>query len=151
MPDLYITKATPNPAGKDRTPLHQVSNAQLNGEWLEFKNASQKNLSLDGVHLDHNTFDAYCRKTGEAVLVTFKGPLATGKSFCVHTGSGQEYWEGDVYHVYANHGNFVWNNRCGDTAYLRTATNGLIDWANYDPNPGEGAVLLRVPNANKLA
>ena len=151
MADLYITRATPNPAGKERTPAHQVTSAQLNREWIEFQNTTQKNLSLDDVHLDHNTFDGYCRKTGEATFVTFKGSLASGKSIRVHTGSGEGRWEGDLYHFYAGHGNFVWNNACGDTAYLRTGTNGMIDWASYAPNPGEGALLRRIQNTNKLA
>lgn len=151
MPDFYITKATPNPAGKDRTPAHQVTNTQLNGEWVEFQNTTQKSLSLDDVHLDHNTYDAYCRRTGEAKLVTFKGSLSAGKSIRVHSGSGQGYWEADLYHFFADRGNFAWNNRCGDAAYLRTGTNGTIDWASYDPNPAEGGVLKRLPYTNKLA
>lgn len=151
MPDLYITRATPNPAGKDRTPAHQVTNTQLNGEWLEFKNTTDRTLSLDDVHMDHNTYNGYCQKTGEGTIVRFKGSLGSGKSIRVHTGSGQGHWEGDLYHFYAGHANFVWNNRCGDTAYLRTGGNGLVDSASYDPNPAEGAVLQRQPYSNKLA
>lgn len=151
MTELYITRATPNPAGKDRTPANQVTHDQLNGEWLEFKNTTQRTLSLDDVRLIHTTFDNYCGKTGEAVLVTFKGSLEAGKSLRVHTDSGQGYWEGDIYHFYAGHRNFVWNNRCGDVAYLRNSSNQNIDWASYEKNPGEGKVPVRVANTNKLA
>jgi hypothetical protein len=151
MPDLYITKALPNPAGKDRTPTHQVTVDQLNGEWLEFQNISNKNLNLEGVHLDHYTFDNLCRQTGEAILVTLNCSLASRKSMRVHTGRGQAWWEGDLYHVYAGHGNYVWNNRCGDIAILRVASGGKIDWASYLPNPGEGRILQRQPYTNTLA
>ena len=27
--------------------------------------------------------------------------------------------EGSIRHLYANHGNYIWNNRCGDTAVMR--------------------------------
>src|SRR4051794_16883111 len=42
MPELLITRAVPNPAGKDRTPANTVTNQQLNGEWIEFTNSSQR-------------------------------------------------------------------------------------------------------------
>ena len=150
MTELYITKATPNPAGKDHAAGRPPTNDQLNGEWLEFKNTTQRVLSLDDIRLVHNTFNNYCTKTGEATFVNFKGGVAAGKSIRVHSGSGQGWWEGDVYHFYADHGNFVWNNKCGDTAFLRNPANQNLDWASYAPNPGEGAVLLRVPNTNTL-
>jgi hypothetical protein len=151
MPDLYITRATPNPAGKDRTPAHQVTNDKLNGEWLQFQNIAQKNLDITDVRLDHNTYNYYGQKTGEETVVTLKGVLSAGKSIRVHTGSRTEgWWEGDVYHFYAGKGNFVWNNKPGDTAYIRTGSNAMVDWASYDPNPGEGEVLDRVQGTNKL-
>jgi hypothetical protein len=68
----------------------------------------------------------------------------------VHSGSGTGRWEGDVYHYYADHGNFAWNNKCGDAAVLRNTAGSVIDWASYDPNPGEGEVLDRGQGTNKL-
>jgi hypothetical protein len=149
MPDLYITMATPNPAGKDRVG-NRADNDQLNGEWIQLQNTSAKNLSLEGVHLDHTTFDAYCRKTGEESLAQFHGTMEAGTSWRVHTGTGKDWWEGTVRHVYVGRNNYAWNNRCGDAAYIRTEKNVTIDWASYDPNPGEGAVLRRIVNTNKL-
>lgn len=150
MPDLYITMALPNPAGKDRQAGSAPNNNQLNGEWIEFANVSGKNLSMDGVHLDHTTFGAYCHKTGEETLTTFNNTMQAGTSIRVHSGSGQPSWEGTIRHLYLARNNYAWNNRCGDTAYLRTE-NGTIDRAGYDPNAGEGVVLRRIPNTNKLA
>jgi len=41
MASLYIIRGLPNPAGKDRTPRHQITNEQLNGEWVEFENVGE--------------------------------------------------------------------------------------------------------------
>jgi hypothetical protein len=58
----------------------------------------------------------------------------------VHTGTGTAFVEGTVIHAFLNRGNFLWNNRCGDTAVLR-AGDQLVDWAFYSPGPAEGVVL----------
>lgn len=149
MTRLTITRALPNPYGKDRTPSHQVTNQQLNGEWVEFANTYGARLSLDGLALDHYTFTHACVKTGEDRATTFAGVLESGQAMRVHTGTGTAYVEGAVIHVFLNRGNFLWNNRCGDTAVLR-AGDSLVDWAAYGPSPGEGAVLQRVPGTNSL-
>ena len=92
MPDLYITQALPNPAGKDRPPHGAPTNTQLNGEWLEFANTAGKELSLDGVQLLHQTFDRHCQRTGQEVVTTFNGALDAGRSIRLHTGTGQSQW-----------------------------------------------------------
>jgi len=150
MPDLLVTHALPNPAGKDRPYPYPPSNQQLNGEWVEFTNASARLLSLDGVTLLNYTFDSRCARTGEDALMVFKGGLGSGRSVRVHTGHGQPWDEGLVRHLYAGRSNYVWNNACGDTAVLRTGRRDVIDWASYDPAPPEGAILDRVPGTNKL-
>jgi len=150
MPQLTITRALPNPNGKDRTPGYQVTTQQLNGEWVEFANTAGQSLNLQGLTLYHYTFDRVCSKTGEDSLTSFTGTLNPGQSIRVHAGSGNGYWEGVVFHFFLGKGNFIWNNRCGDTVVLR-AGNDLVDWATYDRNPAEGGVLLRVPGQNRLA
>ena len=78
--------------------------------------------------------------------MTFTNALEPGHSIRVHTGSGQVRSDGALWHLYAGRGNFIWNNACGDTAVLRAADGGgVIDWASYDPRPGEGAVVERLP------
>lgn len=151
MPDLLITRTLPNPAGKDRTPGHLVNNDQLNGEWIEFRNSTQKTLTIDGVSIAHHTFNSYCRQTDEDVLTSFTGPMPAGSSIRLHTGAGQPWDEGTIRHLYLGRGNYVWNNRCGDTALLRVADGGLIDQASYDPNPPEGTILNRVLGTDRLA
>lgn len=149
MPDLLVTRALPNPAGKDRSGGH-APNEQLNGEWVQFLNTTQGNLSLDGLALDHVTFNQYCQQTGAETLVTFTGSLGPGRSIRVHTGVGNGYWEGDVYHFFAGHRNYVWNNRCGDVVMLRVARS-VIDSPAYGGNPPEGRILERVRGENRLA
>jgi len=150
MSDLTITRALPNPAGKDRTPANTVTNQQLNGEWIEFANSSQRILPMDGVTLDHFTFTGTCTKTGEDRLMVFNGLLLPGNSVRVHTGSGAPWDEGSIRHLYAERGNFAWNNRCGDAGVIRNNGGAVVDWAAYDANPPEGAVLNRLPGTNTL-
>jgi Lamin Tail Domain len=149
VPQLTITRALPNPPGKDRTPSHQVTNQQLNNEWVEFANTSGGRRNLDGLALDHYTFNHACIKTGEDRATSFTGWLEYGQSMRVHTGTGTSVVEGSVIHVFLNRSNFIWNNRCGDTIVLRDGNN-LVDWASYAGGPAEGAILQRVHGTNVL-
>lgn len=151
MPDLLVTRVLPNPAGKDRLYPYPPSNDQLNAEWVEFGNVGGRVLSLDGVTISHYTFDRSCSRTGEDLLTTFNGTLDAGRSIRLHTGRGETRADGTVWHLYAGRSNYAWNNECGDTAVLRSGRQELIDWASYDPEPPEGAVLNRVPGTNKLS
>jgi hypothetical protein len=154
MSDLTITRLLPNPAGKDRTPSNQVTNAQLNGEWVQFKNASGKNLSINGVSVTHRTFGYGCAVHGEDQLTTFNGVLPAGHSIRLHTGRGEssdDPQDSTLRHLFLNRGNFVWNNICGDRATLRVSSGGQIDSAYYDRNPPEGVVLERVQGTDRLA
>lgn len=147
---LYITRALPNPAGKDRPPLGGPSNTQLNGEWVEFKNVSAASYDLNGVRLMHYTFNWKCEQTGEDEAMSFSGGLDPGYSVRIHTGSGQAYWEGSVRHLFAGRGNYAWNNGCGDTTVLREPAGSVVDWAHYASNPAEGDELQRVSGTNIL-
>lgn len=151
MPDLLVTRALPNPAGKDRRYPHPPTDEQLNGEWVEFANAGGRLLSLDGVSMAHYTFDRACGKTGEDKLITFNGTLKPTYSIRLHTGHGVTWAEGPIWHLYAGRSNYVWNNVCGDTAVLRNDGAECIDWASYDPQPPDGVVLNRLPGTNKLS
>lgn len=149
MPTLYVTKAHPNPAGKDKARWDPPTNEKLNDEWVEFANITSSKVSLGNVTLQHRTYDSQCNLTGEDMVTDFRGDLEPGGSVRVHTGSGQSYFDGVVHHVYAGRANFVWNNKCGDQVILR-ANDNLHDWAAYDPNPPEGAILRRKQGTNKL-
>lgn len=150
MPDLYVTRALPNPPGKDRTPANRATNEQLNAEWVEFQNTTDRTLSLDGVSLTHMTFDNRCNPHHEDHLTAFTGSLQAGRSIRIHTGSGTGWWEGDIFHFYLGRENFVWNNVCGDRVQLRNQQGQSLDWAAYAPNSADGKVLLRVAGTNIL-
>jgi hypothetical protein len=146
---LYVTKAHPNPIGKDRLSYQAPSNEKLNEEWVEFTNTSNQAVDLQGTAVQHRTFNQRCDKTGYDELMSFKGQLQPVNSVRVHTGSGTPWQEGAVWHFYAGRRNFAWNNDCGDQVVLTRASTTL-DWAEYDPNPSEGVVLKRLPHTNKL-
>lgn len=149
MPNLLVSFALPNPAGKDRS-ASGASNAQLNGEWVEFKNNISQSVSLDGVSLFHQTYNQSCQRTGYDSLTSFNGSLAPGQSIRLHTGTGDKFQDGSIIHLFLNRGNFVWNNRCGDSVILQVGTT-LVDWAAYGNNPPEGRILSRANGQNWLA
>jgi Lamin Tail Domain len=149
MSDLSVTRALPNPIGRDRSPSNQSLSEQLTNEWIEFANASTKRLSLEQVVLAHFTFDRSCSKIGEETVTGFSGVLEVGQSMRVHTGAGKNSVEESIIHVFLSRGNFIWNNDCGDTVVLRVGNN-LLDSASYERKPREGAILERVPGTNVL-
>lgn len=147
---LYVTKAHPNPAGKDKSRLQPPDNEKLNEEWIEFTNNGTQTEDMTGVSLHDRTYDDRCNSTGERKLQTYRGSLAPGHSLRIHSGSGTAIDSGALRHLYLDERNFVWNNRCGDQVILRKNTS-LVDWAAYDPNPAEGQTLTRKTGTNKLS
>jgi hypothetical protein len=67
----------------------------------------------------------------------------------VHTGAGETFQDGNVFHLFLNRGNYVWNNRCGDSVILQSGGT-IVDWAAYGNNPSEGKILARVAGQNRL-
>lgn len=150
MADLYVTRALPNPVGKDRSRYGTPNNDQLNAERIEFVNTTSRLRSLAAVTLWDRTFDHKCNPTGERLLATLSGDLPASGVARVHSGSGRNFWDGGILHIYLNRSNYVWNNECGDRVMLKI--NGqFIDWAEYEPNPPEGVILNRVAGTNRLA
>lgn len=135
MGTLQLTRIMPNPGGKDSA-WGRTTNEKLNEEWVEFV-AVGGDRNLTGDKLLHRTYaTSGCIVTGTDELNTFNGTLSSGQSIRVHTGSGQDYWEGSLLHLYLERSWFIWNNGCGDQATL--AYNGnILDWASYSPNPPE--------------
>lgn len=147
---LRVSRALPNPAGKDRNLAGQATNDQLNREWVQFTNEGAAAVSVDGVGIFHYTFNDRCENTGEDRLTTFTNQLAAGASVRLHTGQGTTVTQNSVTHIYLGRANYVWNNWCGDTAVLRNGAGQLLDWASYDRNPPEGVELVRQPGTNRL-
>jgi hypothetical protein len=145
MGTLQLTRIMPNPAGKDSS-WGRTTNDKLNQEWVEFV-AVGGDRNLTGDKLLHRTYTTSgCILTGADELTTFNGTLKLGQSIRVHTGSGQDYWEGPLFHLHLGRSWFIWNNGCGDQATL-TYNGNTVDSASYSPNPPE-RTLVRVPGTN---
>jgi len=160
MPNLIITRAKPNPAGKDRVYGRPVP-AQLLGEWVDITNNTGSTLSLDGAGLAHRTFDAQGRVQPTSTIYWEGGRgqvLSAGQILRVHTGRESERhlmnYEDSVgthFHVFAESSNFVLNNAQGDepSIWVRGQDRNWsvrLDGAWYAAYPGEGVALRRVGN-----
>ncbi len=157
MPNLTVTRAKPNPAGRDRANGRPIV-SQLLGEWVDLTNTASTAINLGGAGLTHRTYDAQGRLEpnstiywqGSAAIV-----LQPGQVLRVHTGResdrGVMNYEDSVgahYHAFAESNNFVLNNAQGDEPSIWAKdSNGRwsirIDGAWYSPHPPEGAVLRR--------
>jgi hypothetical protein len=147
MPDLYLVAIQPNPPGRDASQGGTTTNAKLNEEWVEFEALEARNLSGD--ELAHLTFNSACQRTGQDAIFRFGTvQLQRGNRVRVHTGAGASQWVGITLHVYAGRPWFVWNNGCGDRAFL-TYNTSVIDSAYYNAYPPEGE-LVRQAGTDKF-
>ena len=150
---LTIIRIKPNPAGKDRSPHGVPSAAQLAAEWVDFRNDTGRDVTLDGVSLWHLTYAPGRDREWERVR-DFSGILPANNVLRVHAGVTRdlsvvrrEDLDGADYHAFTGNDAFIWNNKQGDTPLLFKAAEKLtIDQASYDANPPEGVVLVRAGN-----
>lgn len=147
MSDLLIFRAKPNPNGKDRRgPL--TTNSQLNGEWVDIYNSSDKNLTMEGVGLYDHTFSGYCVDNGKRRYYVFPNwSFPKGKIVRVHSGNkptqlSYEDSNGADFHAYTD-SDYVLNNSCGDKIEVRNALGGFIDDTSFVGNVPNGKVLTR--------
>jgi len=160
---LEVYRAKPNPAGKDRTRSGPIPQ-QLVAEWVDIKNVGTESVRFSSMELHDTTFGPGCRVDGTERYWSGGGNelLAPGQILRVHTGSKQyqstlsaEDRGSDVnWSAFAERGNFVLNNDCGDVITVIWADGAGKRWkdsAGYDPNPPEGAVLYRWPNGKLRA
>ena len=154
---VVICRAKPNPAGKDRVGGYP-SNEQLLGEWVDLQNTGDAPVTLSRIHLSDVRFSQSCVPEGQPIIYwngSDSQSLASGQIVRVHTGKSlyssgmlNEDRAGVHLHAYAEKGNFVLNNKCGDIIGVwRIGSDGKWikeDGASYDPNPPEGAILRRV-------
>ncbi len=156
---LEVYRAKPNPAGKDRTRSGPIPH-QLAAEWVDIKNVGTQPVAFVSIEVHDTTFGHHCRIDGTECYWRGRNgadTLQPGQILRVHTGSKQYEntlsaedrgtdvnWSG-----YAERGNFVLNNDCGDVItviWADVAGKRWKDSAGYDPNPPEGVVLYRWPN-----
>lgn len=150
MPDLTVYRAKPNPAGKDK--LGKLSpNSQLNGEWVDIFNPTDKTFSMQGVKLYDHIFSPYmCKDEGHRSFFTFGNfsfppkkvvRIHSGKSVPVNNLPSVDR-EGADYHGFTNEG-YVLNNACGDKIEIHNGSNIFIDAASYSGMLPEGLILRR--------
>jgi len=153
---LYITKAKPNPAGKDRSGGN-ISSQQLAGEWVDFQNTGDQPYLLDNVHLQHIAYTAQYPVNGQwEEACDFSGTLPVGEIVRVHSGGSTPLDQlriedrlGAHHHVFTGK-SYIWNNSRPDTARLVLEINGQtteLDKASYSANPPEGRILVRSGNS----
>lgn len=160
---IQIFRAKPNPDGKDRS-ANGATHTQLLGEWVDLKNIGDAPVNVSSLHLTHKEFDDHCHATNAGPQLYWNGSgseiLHPGKVLRVHTGHRSQMAQmnpsdavGADLHSYADRSNFVLNNKCGDEIGVWWKTSAgewkKADSASYDPQPKEGAVLVRI--GQKLA
>lgn len=107
-----------------------VTNAKLNGEYVQIRNASGSTISLT----DWTLRDTTRRPDHVYRFGTFR--LAPRTAVVVHTGTGRNgpghlYWGRTGTSGFA----YVWNNT-GDVAYLRNARGTLVDTCRWPAGAG---------------
>jgi len=151
MASLRITQIKPNPAGKDRNRHGSASAAQLGAEWVDFKNVSGSAQPLAGLELYHLAYSHPGAKPEWEKIMSFNGTLGVGQTVRVHSGQvrspsilNAEDLRGADFHLFTGRDAYVWNNREGDSPGLWwNQQRAWEDKAEYDPNPPEGAILVR--------
>lgn len=150
MTNLFISRIKPNPAGKDRTRYGGATIAQLGAEWVDIRNNSNGRISLAGIEVYHLAFHPGRQPEHEKV-VDLTGFLEAGQTLRIHSGQTrplhvlrQEDINGAELHAFTGRDNYVWNNAEGDAPGLwRPSQKAWVDRTSYDPNPPEGAILVR--------
>ncbi len=154
---IEIHRAKPNPKGKDKVAGFPIPH-QLLAEWVDLRNSGDANVALSTLHLSDTDFGPGCE--AKQATIYWNGSANTvlkpGEIVRVHTGRSTsassmliEDALGVNHHAYAERGNFVLNNSCGDRLavwFKHSKTGEWIrdDTAAYAPNPPEAAVLYRV-------
>jgi hypothetical protein len=147
---LMIIRIKPNPIGKDRPPHGGPTPALLGGEWVDFRNDTGQDVSLNAVGLWHLAYAPPSARV--AAVMTFSGTLPARKIVRVHAGQKRdlsairaEDLAGPDYHVFTGRDAYVWNNKpCDSPLLFNETTRETIDKASYAPNPPEGVVLVRM-------
>lgn len=153
---LRISQAKPNPLGKDKTGSGVPKPEQLLGEWVDIKNIGTEPVKFSSIALHHTLFNQKCETTGKTEQYwscSGGDALKPGEVLRVYTGKKQDEYlmttqdRGSVnWRAFAEKGNFVLNNKCGDTIYVTwrdSSGSSNQDSASYDPEPREGAILTR--------
>ena len=148
--NLLITKAKPNPLGKDRIGRTFTPAVQLAAEWVDFQNIARTPINLSGTQMYHIAYLPNGTTEWELVI-ELSGTIQPGEIVRVHSGNPlalnqMNYPDaiGATYHVFTGK-NYVWNNNKLDKPYLwYKPTKQGIDQTYYDAYVIEGKILQRV-------
>lgn len=147
---LLITKAKPNPAGKDRIGRFFTLTTQLAAEWVDFQNVTQTPINLDGVQMYHLAYLSNGFTEWELAM-DFSGTLPRGEIIRVHSGNpisiiqmNPEDRDGANYHLFTGK-NYIWNNNKVDEPSLwYKPSKQWVDQTKYDTPVSEGRILIRI-------
>lgn len=147
---ISISKAKPNPSGKDRIGRTLTPPAQLAGEWVDIKNTGTTAVSFANLELYHIAYTGLASSEWELVM-GFTGELPAGQTVRIHSGDKIPLAQmhpvdiaGADHHVFTGK-NYVWNNdRIDKPSVWNKVTKAWVDQTVYSANPGEGRILTRV-------
>ncbi len=157
---LQVYRAMPNPAGKDRN-ASGPKPEQLVREYVDIKNIGTSPVPFASMELHHTQYGRTCSEIkGTECYWTARNSgdsIGVGEILRVYTGSKQyestlssEDRGADVkWRGFAERGNFVLNNVCGDTIHIVWTDEyrqRVSDSVSYSANPPEGKLLLRSGN-----
>lgn len=149
---LKITKAKPNPLGKDKVSGLLLLNKKLGAEWIDIKNTSTRSVLLKNIQIYHMIY-----KNGQTEWEIAKNfsnllnlILPAGLTMRIHSGSGPssilnfEDIFGADYHYFTGKG-YIWNNDKIDRPMVYDKINKVIlDQTYYDAPVVDGKILIRV-------
>ncbi len=149
---LAVYRIRPRPAAKRKAQEGSVAAEPGTGEWIDLRNESPKTLSTRGISL-YRVVESGSGGTAEYRFVVSLPDcsLKPEEILRVHSGRRRELSLlpsedrlGAEWHTFTSEAAYVWADRQGDTALLyEPASKEMIDWASFDANPPEGAVLQR--------
>ena len=121
LPAVRLSKIQFDPPGAD-----ELTNSQLNKEWVQIRNFGTKPRNLTGWSLRDVTGFKYKFPSGFTV--------DAGVTVTIHTGKGANTTK----HLYWRQGAYIWNNT-GDKATLKNAAGKVVDTCAYS---GSGSSVI---------
>lgn len=121
LPAMRLAKIQFDPPGDD-----ELTNSQLNKEWVQIRNFGAKPWDLTGWSLRDVTGFKYKFPAGFTVQ--------PGVTVTIHTGKGTNR----ALHLFWKQGAYIWNNT-GDKATLKNASGKVVDTCAYS---GSGSSVI---------
>ena len=118
----------------------------MNEEWIQIRNLSGQDTSLQGLSLMHWTYSGHeLESATNTEVLKLSGALTGRTSLRIHSGPGKAYIDPKtgIVHIFANStGQFNYQISRPDCITL-AIKNRSLDYARYDPPLAEGKRLRR--------